>query len=908
MSKQEAEEKIDIQKVYGEVCTNSAQDFLDKNQISKEGLTKNQVIERQNKYGKNQIKQSKPKRWYHYLWQSFASPFNLILLGIAFVLIYIDVILADEPNYANLIVVISLILISTFLEFFEVFKSNKAAEKLKNLVEVKTTVLRDGKEQKIYLDEITIGDVVVLSAGELIPADLRIIEQKDLYVVQSSLTGESDSVRKLAITEKKDKSEIEDITDLDTICFMGTNVMSGTGKGVVFKIADDTYFGKVAETLQHGKPKTSFQKGMESVSKLLIRFMLVLIPITFLVNSFKHDTLTAFTFAVAIAIGITPLLLPVILSSSLAKGAMNMSKKKTIVKKLDSIQSFGAMNILCTDKTGTLTEDKIVLEKYLDLNGEEDKQVLQTAFFNSYFQTGLKGNIDEAVINRVKEEGLEDLAKEYKKIDEIPFDFSRRRLSVILEEQNTQNHNSFIMITKGAVEEILSICTQVQIKQEGSFITETTGINKENSKVVPITNDIKQKVKQMTKELNENGLRVIAICTKKLENIKLEEIQNNKQMKENGKINFSKKDEEKMTLIGFVGFLDPPKKSAKDEIERLNRDGIRVMVLTGDNEYVTKAICEKVNINTDKIVLGSKIDKLSDTALYRLLKKTNVFAKLSPIQKARIVRVLKENENIVGYMGDGINDTPSLNNAEVGISVDTAVDITKETADIILLEKNLNVLTDGVLEGRKTFGNLSKYIKMAVSFNFGEVLSILIASIFLPFFPITPIQLLVQSLLYDIGQLSLPYDNVDHEYLQKPRKWSMDSIKHFMLWMGPTSSIFDLFIFALLWFGFGIQEAAIFQTIWFSYGVVSNLVGLHIIRTAKVPFVQSNSSYAVYATSIILSIIAIIVPFTELGSLLGLVAIPVKYIFIIIIGVPIVYCFVASIVKRQYIKKYGEWL
>lgn len=889
MSKQEQEEKINVQKDYGETCRTSIKDFLEENKISLDGLTEKEVIERQAKYGKNQMKQAKLKKWYHYLWESFSSPFNLILLGIAFVLIYIDVILADNPNYANLIVVVSLILISTFLEFFEVFKSNKAAEKLKKLVAVKSTVLRDGLEKKVYLDEITIGDVVILSAGELIPADLRIVEQKDLYVVQSSLTGESDSVRKVSETESK---EIEDITDLDTICFMGTNVMSGTGKGVVFKIADDTYFGKVAKSIEQGKPKTSFQKGMESVSKLLIRFMLVLIPITFLVNSFKHDMLTAFTFAVAIAIGITPLLLPVILSSSLAKGAINMSKKKTIVKKLDSIQSFGAMNILCTDKTGTLTEEKIVLEKYLNLEGEEDERILKTAFLNSYFQTGLKGNIDEAIINRAEEHNLQEFVKQYKKIDEIPFDFSRRKLSVILEKEDGKP----FMITKGAVEEILSSCTQVR----------------ENGEIKTITNEIKQKVKQMTKDLNENGLRVIGICTKELnDNIAKIENYNKNQDEFLNKIsqqNFSKKDEEKMTLVGFVGFLDPPKESAKEEIERLNRDGIRVMVLTGDNEYVTKTICKKVNINTDKIVLGSKIDKLSDIALGRLLKKTNVFAKLSPIQKARIVRVLKENNNIVGYMGDGINDAPSLNNAEVGISVDTAVDITKETADIILLEKDLNVLTDGVIEGRKTFGNLSKYIKMAVSFNFGEVLSILIASIFLPFFPITPIQLLVQSLLYDIGQLSLPYDNVDHEYLQKPKKWNINSIKHFMLWMGPTSSIFDLFIFSLLWFGFEIKEAALFQTIWFSYGVVSNLVGLHIIRTAKIPFVQSNASKAVYATSIILSIIAIIVPFTKLGVLLGLVTIPIKYIFIIIIGVPILYCFIASIVKKEYIKKYGEWL
>ena len=871
MSKQEQEEKIDIQKVYGEINSSSVEEFLQKNQFSLEGLSQEDVIKRQEKYGKNQMKQAKAKKWYHYLWQSFFSPFNLILLGIAFVLFYIDVILPETPSYANLIVVIALIAISTFLEFFEVFKSNKAAEKLKKLVAVKTTVLRNGKEEKIYLDEITIGDVVLLSAGELIPADLRIVEQKDLYVVQSSLTGESDSVRKVQNTENK---KIEDITDIDTICFMGTNVMSGTGKGIVFRIADDTYFGKIAQTIEQSKPKTNFQKGIESVSKLLIRFMLVLIPITFLVNSFKHDTLTAFTFAVAIAIGITPLLLPVILSSSLAKGAMNMSKKKTIVKKLDSIQSFGAMNILCTDKTGTLTEDKIVLEKYLNLEGEEDSKVLETAFLNSYFQTGLKGNIDEAVINRITESGIQNIAEDYVKIDEVPFDFSRRRLSVILATKKEKIPKR-IMITKGAVEETLSICNTV-LEQE----------------VKPITSEMKSRIKKMTKELNENGLRVIAVCVKEINEQKA----------------FSKKDEEKMTLIGFVGFLDPPKKSSKEEIARLNRDGIRVIVLTGDNEYVTKAICEKVDINTDKIVLGSKVDKLSDMALARLLKKTNVFAKLSPIQKARIVRVLKEQGNIVGYMGDGINDAPSLKNSEVGISVDTAVDITKETADIILLKKNLNVLTDGVIEGRKTFGNLLKYIKMAVSFNFGEVLSILIASIFLPFFPITPIQLLVQSLLYDIGQLSLPYDNVDHEYLQNPKRWSMDSIKHFMLWMGPTSSIFDLFIFIILWFGFQIREAAIFQSIWFSYGVVSNLVGLHIIRTAKVPFIQSNSSYAVYATSILLSLIAIVVPFTPLGALLGLTAIPLKYIVIVIIGVPILYCFIASIVKKEYIKRYGEWL
>ena len=845
MPREEIEDKLNIKEIYGKACMLKPEEFLKENSVNKEnGLSLQEAKQRQLKYGKNQIKQAKPKRWYQYFFESLISPFNLILLGITLVLIYTDIVLQPKPSYANIIVVIALVLISTFLEFFEVYKSNKAAEKLKKMVAVKVTVLREGKEEKIFLDEVTIGDVILLSAGDLIPADLRIIEQKDLYVVQSSLTGESEAVKKLELTENKEINQIEDITDLDTICFMGTNVMSGTAKGVVFQIADDTYFGKVAQSLEHGKPKTSFQKGIESVSKLLIRFMLVLIPITFFVSRIKHDSLTAFTFAVAIAIGITPLLLPVLLSSSLAKGAMNMSKKKTIVKKLDSIQSFGAMNILGTDKTGTLTEDKIVLEKYLNVQGKEDTEVLKTAFLNSYFQTGLKGNIDEAVIKRVEEHHLEEFSKEYQKIDEIPFDFSRRRLSVIL-----QKEGKIQMITKGAVEEILSICSTVVLftnktEQEKSAI-------EEQKAVIPLNNEIRQKIKQMTKGLNEEGLRVIAIGTKTIEE---------------KKAIYTKNDEEKMTLIGFVGFLDPPKKSAKDEIARLNQYGIRVMVLTGDNEYVTKAICQKVDINTDKIILGSRIDKLSDVALGRLLRKTNVYAKLSPVQKARIIRVLKEEGNIVGYMGDGINDSPSIHNAEVGISVDTAVDVTKETADIILLKKNLNVLTDGVIEGRKTFGNLQKYIKMAVSFNFGEVLSILIASIFLPFFPITPIQLLVQSLLYDIGQLSLPYDNVDKEYLEKPRRWNLKQIKNFMLWMGPTSSIFDLFVFSCLWFGFGIREAAIFQSIWFSYGVVSNLIGLHIIRTAKVPFIQSNSSKAVYATSIILSIIAIVVPFTGLRS------------------------------------------
>ena len=857
--------------MYEKECTSSVEEFIKENNFKKRGLTTEEAKKNIAKYGKNEMRQKKPKKWYNYFFESLFSTFNLILLGIVLVLFYTDVMLTTPPNYANIVVILILITASTLLEFFEVYRSNKAAEKLKNLVSAKSEVLRNGKEIKIQSSEITVGDVIFLNAGDLIPADLRIVEATDLFVNQSSLTGESDSVKKVVESEHKDK--VEDITDLDTICFMGTNVISGSAIGIVFKTGDNTYFGKVADTITDEKPKTAFQKGIDSVSKLLIRFMLVLIPITFIANAAKHGTITAFTFAVAIAIGITPLLLPVILSSSLAKGATRMSKKKTIVKRLDSIQSFGAMNVLCTDKTGTLTEDKIVLEKYLNIKGEEDKRVLKHVFLNSYFQTGLEGSIDEAIIARVKKSELKGIEENYEKVDEIPFDFSRRRLSVVVSDGKKKQ-----LITKGAVEEILSICTMVDYHGE----------------VSEITKDIKRDVLELSKELNKQGLRVVAVAQKN-------DI--------SGIDKFSVKDESKMVLIGFVGFLDPPKESAKGAIERLNKDGIRVIVLTGDNEYVTKAICDKVSINTDKIILGSKIDKLSDAALRRHLKKTNVYAKLSPIQKARIIRILKEAGNVVGYMGDGINDAPSMHNAEVGISVDTAVDITKETADIILLEKDLDVLTDGVMEGRKTFGNLQKYIKMAVSFNFGEVLSVLIASVLLPFFPITPIQLLVQSLIYDMGQLSIPYDNVDKEYLEKPRVWNMKSLKRFMLYMGPTSSIFDLMIFAILWFGFGLRmpDAALFQSIWFSYGVVSNLVGLHVIRTSKTPFIQSNASKAVYETSIGLSIVAILIPFTFIGKYIGLVPIPLQY-FSIILCVPILYCFLASFIKRRYIKKYGEWL
>ena len=863
-------EEVDISKLYGEQCTLPKDKFIKNYNVNQNGLTNAEAQRRIDKLGLNEITGSKSKKWYHYFLSSLFSPFNCILLGIVAILTYTDIYLPETPSYANIIVIAILVTASTLLDFFEEYRSNKAAEELKELVATTTSVLRNGKEVQIPIKEVAIGDIVLLSAGSMIPADLRIIESKDLYVGQSALTGESDSVKKLSESELS-INDLDNISDLDTICFMGTNVISGSAKGVVIKTADSTYFGKIAHTLTQGKPKTAFQKGIESISKLLIRFMLIMIPIVFLLNAWKHSAVTAFTFAVAIAIAITPLLLPVILSSSLSKGAVRMSKKKTIVKKLDSIQNFGAMNILCTDKTGTLTEDKIILEKYLNVHGEDDLRILKHAFLNAFFQTGLKGNIDEAVIKRGLENNLGDLQTKYTKIDEIPFDFSRRRLSVIVDDGNKKQ-----MITKGAVEEILNICTMVDY----------------DGNVAPITKAIKDNIRQISKKLNEDGLRIVAVCQKN--DISLDH-------------SFDVDDEKNMILLGFIGFLDPPKETAKESIQKLNKSGIRVIVLTGDNAEVTKCICSKVGINSNKIVLGTQLDKLSDTAVLRLLKKTNIFAKLSPIQKARIVRLLKDSGNIVGYMGDGINDSPSLTNSDVGISVDTAVDIAKESADIILLEKDLNVLLDGVSEGRRTFVNLMKYIKLATSFNFGEVMSVIVASIFLPFLPETPIQLLVEGLLYDFGQMTLPFDNVDKESLQQPKKLDIKSLKHFMFFWGPLSSIFDIVVFAFLWFVLNVREAALFQTIWFSYSIVSNLTGMHIIRTAKIPFIQSNAHKAVYISSILLIIIGLIVPFTGLGAMIGLVPMAFEDI-ILIFGVTALYCVVAMFAKKVYIKKYKEWI
>ena len=866
-----SKEEVDVAKMYGEECLLSKEAFIKKHKIKENGLSSQEANRRLNSLGYNEIKQTKPKRWYNYFFESLFSPFNIILLGITLLLVYTDIILPKSPSYANISVILILVTATTLLDFVEEYRSNRAASKLKDLVATTCTVLRDGKQIALPIKDVTIGDVVILSAGSMIPADLRLIESKDLYVGQSSLTGESDAVNKNVETSVTIE-DLDSIADLDNICFMGTSVISGNAKGVVIKTADSTYFGKIAHTLSKGKPKTAFQKNIESISKLLIKFMLVIIPIVFILNFWKHDVITAFTFAVAIAITITPLLLPVILSSCLSKGAVRMSKKKTIVKKLDSIQNFGAMNILCTDKTGTLTEDNIVLEKYLDINGEEDIRVLKHAFLNSSFQTGLKSNIDEAVIKRGLEYNMKEVSSNYTKIDEIPFDFSRRCLSIILKD----NNDKVQLITKGAVEEILNICTMVDYR----------------GTVSPLTKEIRQNILKISKGLNKDGLRVVAVCQKNVSpDVK----------------KFEVSDEKDMILLGFIGFLDPPKESAKESINRLHYYGIKVIVLTGDNAEVTKAVCDKVCIKCKKVILGSQLDKLHDFAVLRLLKKHNVFAKLSPIQKARIVRLLRDSGNVVGYMGDGINDSPSLTNSDVGISVDTAVDIAKESADIILLEKDLNVLIDGVEEGRKTFANLMKYIKLTSSLNFGEVLAVMVASLAVPFLPETPIQLLFEGMLYDLGQMTLPFDNVDKNIIKRPKKLDIKSLKRFMFFMGPISAVFNLLVFVALWFLFKVRDASTYQTIWFCYSIVANLLGMHIIRTAKIPFIQSNANKVVYISSFSLILIALILPFTPLGALIGLVPIAVKYIALIFV-IAIMFCVVTLFAKKFYIKKFREWI
>lgn len=867
----------EIRKRLQEISNKNIEDVFKDLDSSKEGLDTLEAGKRLEEFGLNEVVYEKRKPWYMYLLRSFADPFILILLFIVFISYFTDIAFAhpDDKSYITILIISILIAISVILRFTQEYKSQVTADNLKELVPTTTAIKRKGKEpEEINMIKVVPGDVIYLAAGDLIPADMRIISSTDLFISQSSLTGESEPLEKF--TYNKNPNENENVSDLDNIALMGTIVVSGSARGVVIETGNNSYFGSIAESIAKDVGETSFEEGVRSVSVLLMKFMFVMVPIVFLINGItKNDWLSALVFAISIAVGLTPEMLPTLVSTNLAKGAVSLSKKKIIVKRLNSIQNFGAMDILCTDKTGTLTEDKIILETYLNVSGKEDTNVLLHGYLNSFHQTGLKNLLDLAVIKRGDEYGIQEKIEMYKKVDEIPFDFKRRRMSVVVKDDN----GSRKLITKGAIEEMLSISDKVEIKGE----------------IVPLTPDKKEEILDMVYKMNADGMRVLGVSKKS--NVPDE-------------TKFGVNDECEMTLIGYMGFLDPAKESSISAIKALFEHGLDVKILTGDNDIVTRKIAKDVGIPINNVILGADIVDWSDEKLYKEAAKSSILAKLSPIQKERVIKVLQENNHVVGFLGDGINDAPGLKQADVGISVDTAVDIAKESADILLLEKDLNVLEEGVIEGRRVFGNINKYIKITASSNFGNIFSVLIASAFLPFLPMLPIQLLVQNLAYSISQISIPWDNMDEEYLKKPQQWDASEISKFMIYIGPISSIFDIGTFALMWFVFGantIGNMALFQSGWFVVGLLTQTLIVHFIRTRKVPFIQSIASAPVLIMTAVIMALGLIIPFTAFGAYIGFVPLPPSY-FIWLIGILIAYSLLTEIVKRWYIRKFDSWI
>lgn len=846
---------------------------------SPKGLSAHEVETRQKMYGKNEIAHERKDKLFVMFIKTFINPFIGILMFLALLSLVIDALMAepDEREWATVIIITTMVAISGLLRFYQEWKSSKATDALKKMVNNTASVYRYGEPEtrEINITDLVPGDVISLSAGDMIPADMRIIESKDLFISQSSLTGESDSIEKTP--ELQDRiHRTGSVVELDNICFMGFNVVSGSGKGIIVTTGRHTYLGVIARNLVGERAQTSFDKGINNVSLLLIRFMLIMVPFVFFINGItKGDWFDAFIFAVSIAVGLTPEMLPMIVTSNLAKGAITMSKHKTIVKNMNAIQSFGAMNILCTDKTGTLTQDKIILERYLNVQGQEDLRILRHAYFNSYFQTGLKNLMDRAILSHCKELGFENIEHNYAKIDEIPFDFTRRRMSVVIENDEKKRQ----IITKGAVEEMLQISTHAEY----------------NGVVTPLSKELKREIYKRSEQLNKEGMRVLAIAHKSW--IEKESA-------------FSVADESGMVLLGYLAFLDPPKPSAYEAIRTLHTHGVEVKVLSGDNDAVTKTVCQQVGIDTTHILLGTEIEEMSDEELEKKAKIATIFAKLTPMQKARIITLLQKNDHTVGFLGDGINDAAALRQADIGISVDTAVDIAKEAADIILLEKDLMVLEQGVQEGRKIFGNIMKYIKMTASSNFGNMFSVLAASAFLPFLPMMPIHLLIQNLLYDISQTTIPFDSVDKEYLEKPRKWDASDLKRFMIYIGPISSIFDIATYLVMWYVFKCTmpaDQALFQSGWFIEGLLSQTLIVHMIRTRKIPFIQSRASFPVMFATFTIMAIGIIIPFTGFGARLGFVPLPWSY-FPWLAAILLSYCCLTQIVKNWYIKCFGRWL
>lgn len=864
-------------------------DILKKYNTSYLGYEDREVELMREEYGKNEISYKKDDSILKRLLEAFINPFTIILLMLAIVSFFTDIIMPEygKKDGTSVIIVTLMVLVSGILRFIQESKSNKAAEKLGEMVETTINVSRSGKGKiEIPIKEVVVGDIINLAAGDMIPADVRILNAKDLFISQSSLTGESQAVEKVSSSLN---NYCDSFLDLKNLAFMGSNVISGFATAIVINIGDNTIFGGIAKDLSNKKVVTSFEKGINSVSWVLIRLMLIMVPIVLFMNGFtKGDWVEALLFAVSVAVGLTPEMLPMIVSANLAKGAVSMSKKKVIVKDLSAIQNFGAMDILCTDKTGTITQDKVVLEYSLNVHGEEDNRVLRHAFLNSYYQTGLKNLMDIAIINHANESDMIDLCSDYKKVDEIPFDFTRRRMSVVIE--NTEGKTQ--LITKGAIEEMLEVSSHIEYYGE----------------IKVITDKIRKEILNRVSKYNEEGMRILGISQK-----------NNPP-----KVNeFSANDEKNMVLIGFLAFLDPPKESTAKAINALNEYGVDVKILTGDNDNVTKAICKQVGIKINNLLLGSDIEEMDDELLKEVVEETNIFAKLSPKQKTRVVSALRSNGHTVGFMGDGINDVSAMSEADIGISVDTAVDIAKESANIILLEKDLMVLEDGIIEGRKIYANIIKYIKMTASSNFGNIFSVLIASMVLPFIPMLPIQLLMLNLIYDISCITIPWDNVDEEYLREPRKWDSSSINKFMFWMGPISSLFDIITFILMYFFicpfiFGgqfnslgeIQQIGfigLFHAGWFVESLWSQTLVIHMIRTSETPFIKSRASWQLTSLTTLGVVIGTVIPYTAFGSSLEMVAMPLIY-FVFLIIIIILYMFLVTIFKKKFINRYGELL
>lgn len=857
-------------------------------ETSEEGLSENTVKDRLKIYGKNEIATQKAPSWLKQFAHSFFNPFNYILACIAVISLFIDVILVPEgeKDLSTSIIISVMLLFSTVLRFIQEFRSNKAAEALKKMVKTSCLTKRKFKEsEEIEITEIVSGDIVILSAGDMVPADCRILKSKDLFISESILTGEALPVEKNAfpIRDAKNRNPLT----LQNICFMGTNVVSGSATVVVVNTSIFTYFGSISRSLVSKRPETAFDIGVNKVSFLLIRFMLVMTPVIFLINGFvKGDWMQALLFAIAVAVGLTPEMLPMIVTANLAKGAVNMSKKKVIVKRLNAIQNIGAMDILCTDKTGTLTLDKIVLETHLNVRGLDDDEVLKWAYLNSFHQTGLKNLLDQAVLDHAEVHNLMKADELYLKVDEIPFDFERRRMSVIL---NTSK-GKHLMISKGAVEEMLSLCTYALDPGDDH------SLHIENDNIIPLDDLMKEKIIRMSEKLNAEGLRVLLVAIREFEG--------------DHPLNYSVADESHLILTGFIGFLDPAKPSAEPSIKALHKLGVEVKVITGDNDIVAKKICHDVGIPINTIMLGDELENMSDEELSKDMDLYSVFAKVSPLQKQRIVKILRSKGHTVGFMGDGINDAAAIKEADVGISVDTGADIAKESADIILLEKDLMVLRSGVIYGRRTFGNIIKYIKMTASSNFGNMFSMIGASALLPFLPMLPLQILTQNLLYDISQSSIPWDTMDKDFLEQPKKWEADSIKKFMLYIGPLSSIFDYMTFAVMFFIFKAntpEHQSLFQTGWFVEGLLSQTLIVHIIRTKKIPFIQSWAAAPVVALTSLIMLIGILIPFTPWAGYLKMQPLPLSY-FPYLIGILTGYCILTQFVKQWFIKKFGQWL